>query len=344
MMRSSLVRVSLIGLLALMVTTAVSWPRPSVAAPVAAPTLTLYNAQHVPLAEAWVQDFTQQTGIQVAIRSGKDFELANLLVQEGASSPADVFITENSPAMTIVSNAGLFAPVDVETLSQVPPQLSSPVGDWTGIAARSTVFAYNPSLITSDALPVSMMDLANPEWAGKIGIAPAGADFQAIVSAVLSLRGPDATAQWLRGLKENARIYQGNSAIMRAVNQGEITGGIIYHYYWYGDRRESGTNSRNVELLYFGNEDPGAFLSVSGGGVLQSSRYPAEAQQLLGYITSARGQQVLSDSNAMEYAIASSVPAHPMLKPLAELNYPYVDLSTLNGPQVIDLMQRAGLL
>src|SRR5215212_1457313 len=119
-------------------------------------TLTLYNAQHVPLAEAWTTAFTQRTGIKVNIRSGRDLELANVLVQEGEFSPADVFITENSPAMTLVANNGLFAPVASSTLAQVPAQFSSPVGDWAGIAARSTVFVYNPSLLPQSSLPQSL--------------------------------------------------------------------------------------------------------------------------------------------------------------------------------------------
>src|SRR6266542_1400686 len=72
-------------------------------------TLNLYNSQHVTLAEAWAADFTSMTGIKVAIRSASDFVLANQIVQEGDASPADVYITENSPAMTIVGNNGLFA-------------------------------------------------------------------------------------------------------------------------------------------------------------------------------------------------------------------------------------------
>jgi len=307
-------------------------------------TLTLYNAQHVPLAEAWTAAFTQRTGIKVDMRSGRDFELANLLVQEGELSPADVFITENSPAMSLVSNNGLFTQVAPGTQAQVPAQLSSTRGDWVGIAARSTVFVYNPSTLSQDMLPVSMMDLANPEWRDRFGIAPAGADFQAIVSAVLTLKGEDATAAWLNGLKANARVYSGNGAIMRAANSGEIPGGIIYHYYWYGDRNESGANSSNVELHFFGNQDPGAFLSVSGAGVLKSSKHPEEAQQLVSFLTSVEGQQLLSESNAMEYAIASDVPANPSLRPIAQLDAPLVDLSQLNGPRVIQLLQQVGLL
>ena len=103
-------------------------------------------------------------------------------------------------------------------------------------------------------------------------------------------------------------------------------------------------NSANVELYHFMGKDPGGFLSVSGGGVLASSKNPVEAQQFLNFMTSKAGQQVLSDSKALEYSIASEVPSHPSLKPLSELDPPAVDISRLNAPMVIELMQKAGLL
>lgn len=307
-------------------------------------TLVLYNAQHLNLAEAWVAEFTRTTGIQVQIRGGRDLELANQIIQEGSASPADVFITENSPAMTVVGNAGLFAPVDAATRAQVPPQWASPNGDWVGIAARTTVFVYNPGLLPLSQLPKSIMDLAKPEWQDRFGIAATGADFQAVVSAVLQLTGPEQTEAWLAGLKQNARIYGGNPSIMVAANNREIPGGVIYHYYWYGDRAESGARSAYTELHYFMGQDPGGFVSISGGGVLASSKNPVEAQQLLNFITSRAGQQVLADSRALEYPVASGVAAHPSLKPLSELDPPAVDISQLNAPMVIELMQKVGLL
>jgi iron(III) transport system substrate-binding protein len=307
-------------------------------------TLTLYNAQHESLTQAWVDDFTAKTGITVNIRSGKDFELANLLVQEGSSSPADVFITENSPAMVVVQKAGLFAPIAPATLAQVPSQFASPDGSWLGMAARSTVLVYNKDKLASGSLPTSIMDLADPAWKGKVGIASAGADFQAIVSAVLSTKGEAATKDWLKGLKSNAKVYQGNGAVMKAVNSGEIDAGVIYHYYWFKDQAESGANSNNTSLLFFQNEDPGAFVSVSGAGVVKSSKHPAEAQKLVEYLTGKDGQKVLADSDALEYTIGSDVPANSKLKPFSELDPPNVDLSTLNGPKTIELMQDAGLL
>jgi len=306
--------------------------------------ITVYNAQHESLTKAETDAFTAQTGIKVTLRNGDDSEMSNQIVQEGAASPADVFLTENSPGMTLVDSKGLFAKVDQATRDQVPAQYTAGDGAWVGWAARSTVLPYNPTKLTPQQLPASIMDLAQPQWKGKIGISPSGADFQAIVSAVVQLKGDDAALGWLKGLKANAKLYQGNTSVMKAVNSGEIEAGVIYHYYWFGDQAESGANSQNVQLKYFKNQDPGAFVSVSGAGVLKSSKHQEAAQKLVAFLTSQKGQQILSDSDAFEYSIASGVAANPKLVPLAELNPPKVDVSALNGPKVVDLMRQSGLI
>ncbi|MBP0587820.1 iron ABC transporter substrate-binding protein, partial [Mycobacterium tuberculosis] len=84
-------------------------------------------------------------------------------------------------------------------------------------------------------------------------------------------------AKWLKALKENATAYKGNSVAMKAVNAGEIEGAVIYHYYYFGDKAKTGENTKNVSLHYFKHEDPGAFVSISGGGVLASSKHKEDA-------------------------------------------------------------------
>ncbi len=329
------------------VATAVASPSAVVATPRlnTSAKLTLYNAQHENLVKGMVEGFTRETGVQVEVRSGKDFDLANQIVQEGANSPADAFITENSPAMQVVAARGFFAPIDKATLAQVPARFLPTTGDWMGVAGRSTVFVYNPQLLAASALSQSIMDLSGGTWKDKFGIAPSGADFQAVVSAVVALKGADAGLAWLKGLKTNARAYTGNGAILRAVNAGEIPGGIIYHYYWYQDRADSGANSKNTELHFFQNKDAGGFFSISGLGALKSSKNPNEAQALLRYLTGKAGQQVLANGTfSLEYTLNPEVANNPNLKPFSELSIPEVDIARLNGAQVIDLMQQAGLL
>ena len=314
------------------------------AAPLDPEKLTIYSAQHENLVDAWVKGFTDETGIQVQVRQGTDSSMGNQIVAEGKRSPADVFLTENSPAITVVQDAGLLAPVDAATLDQVDPLFRPSSGTWTGIAARSTVLVYNPSLVSEAELPASMMDLAQPQYAGKWGAAPAGADFQAIVAGMLEAKGEPATTAWLDGLKKNAKVYQNNIATMKAVNAGQVPMGIMYHYYWYRDQALTKDGSENTKLHYFKNEDVGAFVSVSGGGVLGTSKHPAQAQRFLAWITSPKGQAAIAASSSMEYAVGRDQPSDPALPPLASLEPPKIDPFTLDGPAVIELMTQAGII
>jgi len=305
--------------------------------------LLIYNAQHESLTKEWIDAFTKETGIKVTYRHGGDTEMGNQLIAEGDASPADVFLTENSPAMAAVERAGLFADLEPDTLNQVPTQYRPPTGKWTGVAARTTVFVYNKRL-QPDQLPKSMLDLQRPEWKGRWGAPPARPDFQAIVSALLQLKGEAATAQWLAGMKENAVLEDNNVSTLEAVNAGELDGGIIYHYYWYRDQAKTKEISGNTALHYFKNQDPGAFISVSGGGVLESSDKKDQAQQFVRFVTSRAGQEVLEKGTSFEYPVASGVSANPALPPLNELQAPNVDPSTLNAQKVSDMMTQAGLL
>ncbi|MEF3091733.1 iron ABC transporter substrate-binding protein [Raoultella scottii] len=306
--------------------------------------IVIYNAQHENLVKSWVDGFTKETGIKVTLRNGGDSELGNQLVQEGAASPADVFLTENSPSMVLVDNARLFAPLEADTLKQVAPEYRPEHGRWVGIAARSTVFVYNPQKISESQLPNSLMDLAKPEWKGRWAASPSGADFQAIVSAMLALKGEKATLDWLKAMKANFVAYKGNSTVMKAVNAGQIDGGVIYHYYRFVDQAKTGENSKNTRLYYFKQQDPGAFVSISGGGVLASSKHPQQAQAFIRWITGKQGQDELRTNNAFEYAVGVNAASNPKLTPLRKLDAPKVEPSSLNGKKVIDLMTQAGLL
>ena len=121
------------------------------------PDLVVYNAQHEELMTEIVPLFEEKTGLDVELRNGKDLELANQLVAEGADSPADVFLTENSPAMNIVDNEGLFAPVSEEATAPIPSEYVPSSGSWTGILARSTV-----AMLSTCTKPMSWMSCSSP--------------------------------------------------------------------------------------------------------------------------------------------------------------------------------------
>ena len=70
-----------------------------------------------------------------------------------------------------------------------------------------------------------------------------------------------------------------------------------------------------MKLHLFGNQDPGAFVSVSGAGVLASSDHQDEAQQLVNYLTSPDGQKRLAGSTALEYAVGEGAASAKSFRP-----------------------------
>jgi iron(III) transport system substrate-binding protein len=308
------------------------------------PKLVIYNAQHEQLLEELAPAFEDETGIEVELRNGKDLELSNQLVQEGDASDADVFLTENSPAMSQVEAAGLFEELPADVLDVIPAQYRPTSGLWTGFVARSTVLAYNTDMVEESELPASIMDLAEPEWAGRITFAPSGADFQAIVAAILELEGEEATRAWLEGIKENGTVSDNNIVALEAVNSGQSEVGVVYHYYWERDREEGGDLHDSSAQHYFTGEDPGAFVSVSGAGVLESSDMKDEAEQFVEFLVSEEGQQIIADSYALEYPLNPAVTLERDVKPFAELEPPTVNVSDLDSEAVVDMMTEVGFL
>ena len=195
--------------------------------------LVLYNGQHPQLTDALVSAFEKQTGVHVSVRTNDGIVLADQLLQEGNASPADVYITENSPELVDLDEHHLLARLNPTTLDQTPARFRTPTGDWIGMALRVSGLAYDPARISASQLPVSVLDLAQPQWKGKIAIAPTDSDFPPVVGAVIARYGTKAATDWLAGLKRNAQLYASDEAVVAAVNRGDVATGVINHYYWY---------------------------------------------------------------------------------------------------------------
>jgi iron(III) transport system substrate-binding protein len=309
--------------------------------------ITLYSGQHVQTTQALVSAFERSTGITVNVRSDDEDTLANQIVVEGSHSPADVIFTENSPALEYLQSKDLLAPVDATTLAHTPTQYNSPQSDWVGVSARVSVLVYNPSLIKEDQLPTSVLQMADPRYAGKLAIAPGETDFQPIVTSVLRTYGKTETVAWLAGIKSNAgnHVYPDNETITNEVNRGAVAFGVINQYYWYRLRAEIGAASMHSQITYFAPRDPGYVIDVSGAAILKSSSHKADAEKFLAFLVSAQGQEIIAHSISFEYPIASGVTTSQPETPFDQLQPNPINISELgDGTTAIALLQQVGLL
>src|SRR5271154_142160 len=308
--------------------------------------LNLYSAQHEQTVDLLTKEFTKETGIDVKVHSGEAPELASQLVKEGRSSPADVFFTENSPELELLSEKGLLAKVAPETLAAVPAQDSSSAGDWVGVLARENVVAYNPGMIQEAALPASLLDLAKPEWKGKIAIAPTDADFLPLVGAIAAMKGRPAALEWLKGLRDNAMIFDDDEGVVAAVDRGAVATGVINNYYWARLRMEKGGDNVKSAIHHFIGNDVGGLMNISGAAVLKASRNQAAGQKFLAFLVSKPAQEMLSKLDIdFEYPLAAGVAANPILKPIGEVQPPALTLKQIGDDQdAAKLLREAGLV
>ena len=67
--------------------------------------------------------------------------------------------------------------------------------------------------------------------------------------------------------------------------------------------------------------------------MLASSKHPKEAQAFLKWVTGKGGQDVLKTGNSFEYAVGKGAESNPALVPLADLQAPKVEPSTLDSQE-----------
>jgi len=304
--------------------------------------LTVYSGRSEEFIAPFFAQWEAQSGITLNIRYGDSAELAAQILEEGSNSPADLFLSQDAGSLGAVAEAGLFTQLNDAVASAIPAQFVAANRNWVGVTGRARVFAFAPDRVK--VLPQSVADLTKPEYKNQVGIAPTNASFQAFVTALIENKGADFAKSWLRRLQANGvKIYAKNSAIVEAIDKGEISIGLVNHYYIW-EVSEGLGRAINVKNGFFATGDLGNLINVSGAGVLASSKKYAAAEDLINFLTSAPTQaKFVSDTH--EYSLLPSAAAPTDVPTLDQIGAPAVDLSALKNIKVTqDLLIEVGLL
>jgi iron(III) transport system substrate-binding protein len=295
--------------------------------------LTVYSGREEELVAPLFERFEEETGIDVEVRYGDSAELAATIAEEGGNSPADVFFAQDPGSLGAVEAQGLLGQLPDSILDRVNERFRDPDRHWVGTSGRVRVVVYNTDEVSTDELPQSVLDVVEPKWKGKIGIAPTNASFQAFVSAMLLQRGEDATRDWLRQLKENdPKLYEKNTPIVEAAAAGEIEIGLVNHYYLYLVKEEQ--PDAPVANHFLSGDDPGALVSVAGAGVVEGSDQEDAARRFVEFLLSDDAQRFYVDeAEEAEYPLVEGIDPKEGLPALEELGGPQLKLDDL-GPQL----------
>lgn len=299
----------------------------------------VYVGRSETLIQPLIDQYVAETGVDVQVRYAGSAELAAQILEEGNNSPADVFMAQDAGALGAVSKAGYLRELDADLLNLIDPEYRAADGTWMGVSGRVRVFNYNPEKVIE--LPNSVLDLAGPEWKGRVGIAPTNASFQAFVTALRLIEGEDVARNWLEAMKENGVIYEKNSAILEAVESGQVDAGLINHYYWFARGNEVGFENMNSEIAAFDSQDVGNLRNVAGVGIVSED---SRSKAFVEFLLSETAQQYFVTETS-EYPLIQGLDPLPGLTPLAEIPAPDFDLNDLEAlEQTLQLIRAAGLI
>ena len=303
--------------------------------------ITVYSGRSEELVKDLYAAFTSETGITVDARYGDSGEMAALLLTEGSASPADVFFSQDAGALGAVE--GNLDELSDDVLSAVDSQYSAASGKWVGVSGRVRVVVYNPTLAPSP--PTTIDELLDAKWSGKIGFAPTNASWQSFVTALRVLRGEDGAEKWLAGFAANKPVaYEKNGAVRDAVNAGDISLGLVNHYYLYEKIAAEGADKVVAKNQYMAPGDVGGLINVAGAGILSSAPHKTSAKKFVEFLQSETATEYFR-TKTWEYLLSNNAPQPEGLPALAELQAPSIDLSNLKSIETTqELLQKVGLL
>ncbi len=307
-------------------------------------TLTLYSGRKDKLVAPILKNFEEDTGIKLRIKYGGTQDLAAAVLKEGARSPADVFLAQDASTLAFLEAKDVFSPLPETILNSVEATNRSTKGMWIGTSGRARVLVYNTNKVKPEELPMTVGELANERWKGRVGWAPENASFKSFVAAMIQLQGPEKTQAWLKSIKANdPKAYPKNTPAVRATARGEVDVALVNHYYLFRIQDEEG-GKIPVKNHYFRNGSAESLVNLAGAGVLKSSKHSKAAQQLVAYLTSPKAQEYFAQK-VHEFPVNPKVKPSDKLPAIGSLHAPKLDVAKMDNLEATEkLLGTAGVL
>ena len=264
--------------------------------------LNLYTARHYQTDEALYSNFTARTGIKINRIEGKEEELLERIRNEGANSPADVFITVDAARLAAADQYGIFASVDSPTLkAAIPAHLRT--DRWFAFSTRARVIVYNKLDVKADQVR-NYEDLAKPELKGKVCVRSGNHPYNlSLGSALIQHIGAARTEVWARGLVANfARAPKGGDTDqIKAVGAGECGVALVNSYYLARMLKSTKPDDQKaverIGVVWPNQSSYGAHINISGGGMLKTAPHKEAAVKFLEYLASPEAQDYFANGN-----------------------------------------------
>jgi len=240
----------------------------------------------------------------------------------------------------MLQQQGLLEAYRSPNAGDIPPRYRDPDGYWTGFSARARVIIYNTTLVKLENAPASVMDLANPRWKDKAGLAnPLFGTTTTQLAALFALWGDAATARFLDGVRSNGvKLVTSNGEAKDLVASGELA----WAFTDTDDASEALGQHKPVAVVYPDQEGMGTLVMPNAVALVKGAPHPQGARKLIDYLLSREVEEKLARSTAAQMPLHPDVTVPPNVKAVSAIKDMAVTFPTLGKAidQVLPSLRR----
>ncbi len=280
--------------------------------------VTVYSSRIEQLLKPTLDRYTQETGVKINLLTDRGGSRAERLAAEGATSPADVFITVDMGNLWSAAERGLLRKVDSPVLNaNVPANFRDPGSRWWGLSQRERTIFHAAGKVDPKDLS-TYEDLALPKWKGKLCLRTSKQTYtQSLVAMMIAKHGEAKAEEIARGWVANLAtdVFTNDNALLKAIQAGQCEVGIANTYYYGRILSREADFGKDVKLFWANqdNGEGGAHVNLSGGGVTAHAPNPEGARKLLEWLSS-QAVQTAYTHGTFESPINKQAEADPIVK------------------------------
>ena len=131
----------------------------------------VFSARHYDSDIQLYEKFTAKSGIKVNVVSGKSKALEKRIIEEGADSKADLYVTADAGRCGAFKAKGMLQGGLTSAAIKAAVPANFRTSQWVGIAKRARIVYFAPERVTGAELSgLTYESLADPKWKGRLVI------------------------------------------------------------------------------------------------------------------------------------------------------------------------------
>ncbi len=245
---------------------------------------------------------------QFDVESTKTVGLVTRLESESSRPRCDVFWNNEIMHTLRLESAGLLAPISWDIPRDWPSSMRSTQRTWIGFGSRARVLLVNRELLpASGDRPKSVLELTDPRWKNKCGVAsPLFGTTATHFTVLVEKMGSEKAAEFFSQVKQNAVVLAGNKQVAQAVSAGQLAFGLTDT----DDALIEIDNGLPVEIIFPDQavDQLGTLMIPNTVAVLKGAPHPIAAQSLANFLLSEDTEGRLAMGSSGQFPVR---PNHP---------------------------------